>query len=221
MMMTMNITIINMMNEYNNIIIIHEFSYPYLLPFSSTTFNLCGVYVYTVVIFTKIDKTMGAGSAVHSLRQRVASACLEFLGTNEISILQNDCWSSLSTSTHLFNQSPTLRFSNNESPFFLTAVFKICCRSNEFRELNTLKPSQLECCSVLIDAIKQDIPHTPILQKRFYTETLLLRNHSELTNITAVTHLNEWLETEVRSSHASAAMNIHDSELESCLNIFD
>ena len=164
---------------------------------------------------------MGAGSAVHSLRQRVASACLEFLGTNEISILQNDSWSSVSTSTQLFNQSSTLKFSSNESPFFLAAVFKICCRSNEFRVLNTLETSQIEYCSVLIDAIKQDIPHNPILQKRFYTETLLLRNNSELTNITAVTHLSDWLETAVRSSHASAAMNIHDSELESCLNIFD
>ena len=164
---------------------------------------------------------MGAGSAVHCLRERVASACLEFLRTNEICLLQNDCLSSLSTSAQLFNQSSALKLSSNESPFFLAAVFKICCRSSEFRELNTLKTSQIEYCSILIDAIQQDIPQCPRLQKRFYTETLLLRNNSDLTNVTAVTHLSDWLVTEVRSSNASAAMNIHDSELDSCLNLFD
>lgn len=163
---------------------------------------------------------MGAGSTV-CLQQRVASACLEVLTKKEIPIYQYDSTSSLSASVQLFRAIPTTKFCSSESMFFLAAVFNICCRNNEFRKLSSLRSSHLDCCGILLEAIKQNIPQCPKARKRFYSESLMLSNNKKVANINAVAHLSDWVETEIRSFSSSAAMSIHDSELDNIINNFD
>ena len=166
---------------------------------------------------------MGAGAAVSSFQLRVAIVCMELLNLkNELPSIQYECFNSISpheySARYFFEAMTNSNYCSQESLFFTSAVFKICCRTNEFNKLRTLSAPQLQKCNIVIDAIRLNISEG---NKMAYYKTLMTSNSATMKNITSFSNFCNSVERALRASMESAASSIHESQLETCIKHFN